>query len=245
MFTSVSPFAPASTAAPAIVDDLGRVRRQLGEHRELESARRPPRDDRGASRRVECANMLRRSARFGQLTLTSTATTLGAAVEHLRRDARSRRRCDPTPTRCTRAAARAARAARARPSARRPGPGARPRSASRHAVRCRRGARVARPRVRAQRLHRHRAEARRVAQPRDLVAVAERARRGDDRVRQHEVPPTVDRRGRPARPTSDGTHTSSRSWPSRWYSCSERTVGLGSAPTRRSRPPRRAPPPRW
>ena len=68
---------------------------------------------------------------------------------------------------------------------------------------------------------------------RDLVAVPERPRRGDDRVREaraaRAAPSRSTARSRPTAASARHAHTSSRSWPSRWYSCSERTSGSRSA----------------
>src|SRR4029453_252784 len=78
-----------------------------------------------------------------------------------------------------------------------------------------------------QRLRRHRPEEGRVALACHLVAVTERARGGDDRVRQLQGPELNARVG----PRGHGTtaaachQTSSRSWWSRWYSCNDRTWG--------------------
>ena len=97
--------------------------------------------------------------------------------------------------------------------------------AGRGHVQPRRG--VAGPLVRRQRLRRHRAETRRVALTRQLVAVAERARGGHDRVRQLEAPEVHAHvhLHRVATSTAARHHTSSRSWWSRWYSCRDRTWG--------------------
>src|SRR5262249_13787756 len=87
--------------------------------------------------------------------------------------------------------------------------------------------RVARPLVGRERLRRDGAEAGRVAVARQLVAVPEGPRGGDDRVRQPERPELQAgvASGHVRSPAPAGHHTSNRSCWSRWYSCSDRTWG--------------------
>ena len=129
VFTSVSPVAPASTAAPRDLDEVGHVRRQLGEHRELEPARRTTAaHDASRCASGSCANISRRGARFGQLDVDLDRDEVGDRGPSS--SAAAREVVDGvTPDR--RDHARAERAQRREvvldPRARRPDPAARPR----------------------------------------------------------------------------------------------------------------------
>ena len=127
-------------------------------------------------------------ARFGQLAFDFDREHVGA-VEHLGRGTRSRRRCDPTPTRSRARRARAARGDRRASHASMPGPWRPTAFTIPDAVMCSRGAGLPGPRLRTHRLGRDRAEPRRVAQPRDLVAVTERPAGREHRAREGRVRP--------------------------------------------------------
>ena len=75
-------------------------------------------------------------------------------------------------------------------------------------------------------------------EPRDLVAVPERARRGDDRVRQHRAGPSRDASGRPASERRFGRDTlRPRAGAGRRRGTPAASAPVASAaPTRRSRP---------
>ena len=180
-------------------DDVGDVRRQLREHRRRAAERVDDRARRGARRVAARARTRRaRASTFGHERLTSTATTRCATAF-----SGARGRCvvvdGATPDR--RDDARAARFERGkvvvdpRVDARTGQPDRVDHPAARRLGDAQR--RVARPREDRDRLRRDRAEAARVAERRDLGAVPERSRRGDDRIRQPQRPEVdgeVDRR---------------------------------------------------
>ena len=99
MFTSVSPVAPASTAARAIIVRSVTFGDSLANTGQLERRATDGRARRSRSRRDRARRSPIDAWRFGQLTFTSIATRSSRAGEHLGGARRSRRPCVPTPTR--------------------------------------------------------------------------------------------------------------------------------------------------
>ena len=241
VFTSVSPVAPASSAAPAIVGEVGDVRAtsfaNTGQRRGRR--RRTARDDVAGRAGVVGEHRRRRAARFGQLRLTSTATS---SVGDRREQRAAAREVVDVVAPDRRDHARAACAQRGeivRDPGSTPGPWRPTAFTIPPPVGCSRGGGLP--------AHANGAS--------DFAVTAPSRAGSQSRATSSPCPKVPDaatigfgeleraRAGRACRPRRRRTahrHTPSRSWPSRWYSCSERTVGSRAWPARRSRPRPRA-----